>query len=144
MQQGASTEFQLNKGLTPASSRFRRKMKEINLWLKGVRNLVRLEEWWQVLRQKLIGHYNYYGIGGNIVGIRKFYKNCISLAYKWINRRSQKRSYKWEQYCRFLKYNPLPEPKIYHLTYTLSSLWGVFLGSRMPELGTFGSTRGIK
>jgi len=122
-------------GRKTASSRFRRNMKEINHWLKGVRNLVRLEEWWQVLRQKLIGHYNYYGISGNMVGIRKFYKKCITLAYKWINRRSQKRSYRWEQYCRFLKYNPLPEPKIYHLTYTLSSLWGCILGEPNARIG---------
>jgi len=108
-------------GRKTASSRFREKIKAINLWLKNVRNLVELKEWWQALVQKLIGHYNYYGISGNRPEIRKFYNRCVSLAYKWINRRSQKRSYNWEQYCRFLKYNPLPEPKIYHLTYTLSS-----------------------
>lgn len=108
-------------GRKTASSKFRQKMKAINVWLKEIRNFVKLEDWWQVLRLKLIGHYNYYGISGNIVGIRKFYKKSISLAYKWINRRSQKRSFNWEQFCRFLKYNPLPEPKIYHLTYTLSS-----------------------
>lgn len=108
-------------GRKTASSRVRNKLKAINLWLKNVRNLVELKEWWQVLNQKLIGHYNYYGISGNRPEIRKFYNRCVSLAFKWINRRSQKRSYSWEQFCRFLKYNPLPEPKIYHLTYTLFS-----------------------
>jgi nucleotide-binding universal stress UspA family protein len=100
---------------------FRQKMKAANLWLKGVRNLVELREWWQILRRKLIGHYNYYGISGNTPQIRKFYRRILSLVYKWINRRSQKKSYNWEQFGRFLKYNPLPRPKIYHLTYTLSS-----------------------
>lgn len=80
-------------GRKTASSKFRQKMKAMNTWLKEIRNFVKLEDWWQVLRLKLIGHYNYYGISGNIVGIRKFYKKSISLAYKWINRRSQKRSY---------------------------------------------------
>ncbi|MBU4312180.1 MAG: hypothetical protein KJ706_05645 [Candidatus Omnitrophica bacterium] len=83
---------------------------------KGVRNLVELKQWWQVLGRKLIGHYNYYGISGNMPQIRKFYQRILSLVYKWINRRSQKKSYNWEQFCRFLKYNPLPRPKIYHLT----------------------------
>jgi len=108
-------------GRKTASSRLWGKLKTMNMWLKEIRSFVKLQDWWQVLRQKLIGHYNYYGISGNIVGIRKFYKRSISLAYKWTNRRSQKRSFNWEQFCRFVKYNPLPEPKIYHLTYTLSS-----------------------
>jgi len=108
-------------GRKTASSRLRQKLKTMNIWLKEIRSFVKLQDWWQVLRQKLVGHYNYYGVSGNMVGIRKFYKRSISLAYKWINRRSQKRSFNWEQFCRFLKYNSLPEPKIYHLTYTLSS-----------------------
>ena len=107
-------------GRRTASSKFRQKMKATNIWLKSVRNLVELKEWWQILRRKLIGHYNYYGISGNMSQITKFYRRNLSLAYKWINRRSQKRSYNWERFYRFLKYNPLPRPKIYHLTYTLS------------------------
>jgi hypothetical protein len=103
------------------SAKFRGKLKALNLWLKGVRNQVKLQDWWGVLAKKLIGHYNYYGISGNFPQLRKFYKRSVSLAYKWINRRSQKKSYNLEQYNRFLKYNPLPKPKIYHLTYTLST-----------------------
>lgn len=100
---------------------FRRKIKEINLWLKNIRNTVKLSQWWKLFQRKLTGHYNYYSISGNMNQIKKFYWECMSLAYKWINRRSQKRSYNYEQYNRFLQYNPLPKPKIYHLTYTLSS-----------------------
>lgn len=115
-------------GRKTASSKFRQKMKAANIWLKSVRNLVELREWWRILKRKMIGHYNYYGVSGNMTQIRKFYQRILSLVYKWINRRSQKKGYNWEQFCRFLKYNPLPRPKIYHLTYTLS----------------FGSERGIK
>ena len=103
------------------SKKFRQKIKEMNLWMKKVRNLVELKEWWKILRLKLSGHYRYYGISGNYQEIRKFYLRTVKLAYKWINRRSQRKSYNFHQYSRFLKYNPLPKPKIYHLTYTLSS-----------------------
>lgn len=115
--------------------RFRQKMKAMNLWLKGVRNLVKLKDWWELLEQKLIGHYNYYGISGNMVEIAEFYRKTVLLAHKWINRRSQKRSYSWEQFCRFLKYNPLPKPRIYHLTYTLSSLRGCIPGEPNARIG---------
>jgi len=108
-------------GRKTASLKFRQKIKAMNIWMKKVRNLVELKEWWQVLRLKLLGHYRYYGISGNFREIRKFSILTSKLAYKWINRRSQKKSYTYEQYCRFKKYNPLPEPKIYHRTYTLSS-----------------------
>jgi len=102
--------------------KFWQKVKETKLWIKRVRNLVELQEWWKVLCQKLTGHYRYYGISGNMAGIRAFYEEVSKLAYKWINRRSQKKSYTYRQYCRFKEYNPLPDPKIYHLTYALSSL----------------------
>jgi len=108
-------------GRKTASKKFRQKIKAMNIWMKKVRNLVELKEWWQVLRLKLIGHYRYYGISGNYREIKKFYILTSKLAYKWINRRSQKKSYNYERYCRFKKYNPLPEPRIYHRTYALSS-----------------------
>lgn len=101
--------------------KFRQKMKAMNEWIKEVRNLVKLNEWWKVLRLKLLGHYRCYGMSGNMRELRKFYIQTSKLAYKWINRRSQKKSCTYKQYCQFKKYNPLPEPKIYHLTYTLSS-----------------------
>jgi hypothetical protein len=97
-------------------------MKAMNLWLKEIRNMGTLQEWWKILKQKLVGHYNYYGISGNYRGIARFYLRSIKLAFKWINRRSQKRSYNWEQFARYLHYNPLPKPKIYHSTYALSSI----------------------
>lgn len=108
-------------GRKTSAKKFRQKLEEMNLWFKKVRNAVGLEEWWKVLRLKLIGHYRYYGISGNMQALRKFYIQTSKLAYKWINRRSQKKSFTYAQYCKFKEYNPLPEPKIYHLTYTLSS-----------------------
>jgi RNA-directed DNA polymerase len=108
-------------GRKTSRKKFRQKMKAVNQWLKRVRNQVTLAEWWKVFRLKLIGHYRYYGISGNMQALRKFSRETSALAYKWINRRSQKKSFTYAQYCNFKKYNPLPEPKIYHLTYTLSS-----------------------
>jgi group II intron reverse transcriptase/maturase len=108
-------------GRKTSSNKFRQKMKAVNQWLKSVRNQVKLAEWWKVLGLKLVGHYRYYGMSGNLQALRKFSREASKLAYKWINRRSQKKSYTYAQYCKFKKYNPLPEPKIYHLTYTLSS-----------------------
>jgi hypothetical protein len=98
-------------------------MKDMNLWLKGIRNRVKLGVLWSLLKQKLAGHYQYYGISGNIGGLQNYYYHTLRLAFKWINRRSQKKSYNWDQFIRFLSFNPLPKPKIYHF-YTLSKCRG--------------------
>lgn len=107
-------------GRKTAATKFRQKVIAINQWFKEIRNTVRLSEWWKVLKMKLTGHYRYYGISGNMKWLKKYYYLTKGLAYKWINRRSQKKSYNWIQYCRYVEYNPLPEPKIYHLIYALS------------------------
>jgi len=80
-----------------------------------------MEDWWKVLEAKLTGHYRYYGISGNIREMRTFYWCTVTLTFKWVNRRSQKKSYNWAQYQKYLKHNPLPVPKIYHSIYTLSN-----------------------
>jgi group II intron reverse transcriptase/maturase len=97
-----------------------RKLKEIKEWLKKVRNMIPLREWWPVLRAKMFGHYNYFGISGNMRCLNQLYSRVIRMALKWINRRSQKRSMNWEKYLRYLQRYPLPRPRIYHSIYTLS------------------------
>lgn len=111
-------------GRKTSRKKFRQKVKAMNQWMKKVRNLIPLNEWWKVLGIKLTGHYRYYGISGNLQALRMFCIEVSKLAYKWINRRSQKKSFTYSQYCRFKEFNPLPKPKIYHLTYTLSLVTG--------------------
>lgn len=107
-------------GRKTSAKKFRQKMVAMKEWLRKVRNLVKREVWWKVLKMKLVGHYRYYGVSGNMQALRKFYILTSRLVYKWLNRRSQKKSYTYEQYHRYIK-STLPKPKIYHLTYALSS-----------------------
>lgn len=104
-------------GRKTSSKKMRVKLTAMNLWLKSVRNAVPLKEWWPVLRAKLQGHYNYYGVSENMRAMKAFGWVTQKWAFKWINRRSQKRSYNWEQFIRYLQWNPLPQPKIYHSLY---------------------------
>jgi len=66
-----------------------------------------------------LGRYQYHGMSGNTRGIKSYYYHAVRVAFKWINRRSQKKSYNWSQFNRYLVFNPLPKPKIYHLAYIL-------------------------
>ncbi len=64
-------------------------------------------------RHELIGHYRCYGMSGNADGINAYYRRTMHLAFKWVNRRSQKKSMTWGYFNKYLSWNPLPMPKIY-------------------------------
>ena len=105
-------------GVRTSRKKFRQKMEAMNTWLKSVRNLVELKEWWGILKVKLIGHYRYYGISGNYKSIERYYQETKYLTYKWVNRRSQKASFNYEKFWEYLKRYPLPLPRIYCKLYT--------------------------
>jgi RNA-directed DNA polymerase len=102
-------------GRRTSGKRFRAKLVAMNEWLKGVRNSLPLADWWRILRWKLNGHYQYYGVTGNWRGISRFHQEVLRMTYKWWNRRSQKRSGDWEEFQRRLQWNPLPPPRLAHI-----------------------------
>ena len=94
-----------------------RKLKETKEWIKKIRSKLKLKEWWPILKSKLKGHYNYFGVSGNYRCLRQFYNQIVSMVFKWINRRSQKKSISFEIFCNYLKHNPLPIPRICYALY---------------------------
>lgn len=104
-------------GHKTSKENFCQKLKETKEWLKKIRNQLRLKEWWLVLKSKLTGHYNYFGISGNYRCLQQFYKNIYWMVFKWINRRSQKKSMTLEVYHNYLQWNPLPTPRICYAMY---------------------------
>ena len=64
------------------------------------------------LRQKLQGHWNYYGVCGNYEMLRKFYHQVCNIMYKWLNRRSQRKSCNWRGFIDMLKHFRIPRPRI--------------------------------
>ena len=107
-------------GRKTSRKKFSAKCREMNNWLKAIRNLVDTKEWWKILAAKLRGHFQYYGVSENYVGISRFYKITIKMVRKWLNRRSQKRKMSWDKFNNYLEHYPLPKPKIVHSFYTLS------------------------
>jgi group II intron reverse transcriptase/maturase len=107
-------------GRKTAMKKFRAKIKELNIWLKQIRNLLPTKEWWQILKAKLRGHFEYYGVSGNFPSIKRYYSLALRLVHKWLNRRSQKKSMSWSKLYNYLTLYPLPQPKIKHNFYTLS------------------------
>jgi RNA-directed DNA polymerase len=98
--------------------KMRVKLKEMNVWLKSARNAYPIKEIWKTLQSKLRGHFQYYGVSGNFRSIRGFGKLAKQLIFKWLNRRSQKKSFSWEGFKTYLERHPLPKPQIHHNFYT--------------------------
>jgi group II intron reverse transcriptase/maturase len=94
------------------AKKLRMKLKELNLWLKRNRNL-RLKELFAALNLKLRGHYQYFGITDNSASLDSYFYTLRGLLLKWLNRRSQRRSYEWEEFEDLLKIFPLVKPRIY-------------------------------
>ena len=93
------------------------KCREMNAWLKAIRNQIKTKEWWKILIVKLRGHFQYYGVSENYRGIARFYKYTIRMVRKWMNRRSQKRKMSWDRFTKYLEHYPLPKSKIVHSFY---------------------------
>ena len=104
-------------GRKTSRKKFALKCREMNQWLKSIRNLVKTKEWWKILEAKLRGHFQYYGVSENYDSIERFYRKTLYLVRKWMNRRSQKRTMSWEKFYNYLDHYPLPEPRIVHKFY---------------------------
>jgi len=93
-----------------SKKRFRRALVSINQWLRQERNAHKLPVLWQALGRKLRGHFSYFGVTDNSPALYRFERAVQNLLFKWLNRRSQRRSFTWETFRRYLARYPLPKP----------------------------------
>lgn len=96
--------------------RLRRKISEMSEWIKSNRN-TKTRVLIKQINSKLRGHYQYYGVTDNIRSMSQYCYETEKALYKWLNRRSQRRSYDWPGFRELMKYCPLEKPKIYHKIY---------------------------
>ena len=66
----------------------------------------------ELLKKKIIGHYNYYGINGNYKEITKFYKYIKYTWYNTLRKRGQKNKIKYLDFLRIWNSYKIPEPNI--------------------------------
>lgn len=70
------------------------------------------------LRSRLQGHYNYFGVNGNLKSLACLLWHASRAWYKWLNRRSQRTRWKWERFRDLLRDFPLPNPRV------IVPIWG--------------------
>jgi RNA-directed DNA polymerase len=86
-------------------------LKRFTQWCRKNRNLKLRALFWK-LNAKLRGYYNYYGIVGNYESLAQFFHRGLRILFKWLNRRSQRRSYNWEGFAALLKHYKVEKPRI--------------------------------
>lgn len=90
------------------------KLKRVKEWAKKARNRVPLKALWKVFKAKLRGHIQYYGVSFNCESVKIFLYGATRIIFKWLNRRSQRKSFTWEKFQLYMARDPLPEAKIVH------------------------------
>lgn len=95
-----------------SKKKFRSKIKAMKEWIKNHRTIP-LELIFKTINAKLRGHYQYYGVTDNTRDVKNFLQQTKWLLFKWLNRRSQRRSYTLDTfYNGLLRTFPLLEPSI--------------------------------
>jgi len=101
-----------------AKDRLCRSLKAINEWCRRNRHR-KLSEQQIALRQKMQGHYTYFGVTGNSRSLQKFANGVHHCWHKWLRRRHRcGNRMNWEWYEQTIAANyPLPAPRIVHSVY---------------------------
>ena len=94
--------------------RYRSKLNKVKDWAKQIRNRGTLEAIWKTFCAKLRGHVQYYGVSFNSKAVANFLREAVKIMFKWLNRRSQRKSFNWDKFRLFQMQHPLPEIKVIH------------------------------
>lgn len=107
-------------------SKLRKSIGSFTDWCKKNRHQ-RIRQIVTKLNDKFRGYFNYYGVIGNSKGINEFYNSAIRILFKWLNRRSQRKSYKWDEFNAKMKWCGLIKPRIVEARYEQMKFEGCFV-----------------
>jgi group II intron reverse transcriptase/maturase len=99
-----------------AKKKMKQKKENIKKWIKENRTMP-LASMLRALNVKLVGTFRYYGISGMFGQVLRIYKYAKCTAYKWLNRRSQRRSFSYSAFLRTWEHY-VAGPKVY------TDIWG--------------------
>ncbi len=94
-----------------ARKSLRKSQKRLALWCKGNRH-PKIPELFKALNAKLRGYYNYFGVYGNLSSLNAFYLYAVRALWKFLNRRSQRKSYNWVGFNQLMKRFDIAKPRI--------------------------------
>ena len=96
-----------------AKGRLKRAVQALSAWCRKNRHEP-IEHQHQVLRQKLQGHYGYYGITGNYFSLQIFLEGARRIWRRWLSRRRRDGPLRWPDFLRLEQSYPLPRARVVH------------------------------
>ena len=81
-------------------------------WARKARSYLRKGAMMQAAKRRIIGHLNYYAITDNWGQCDVFIRYATRLVFKWLNRKSQRRTYTWDGFNTMLETVNWPTPRI--------------------------------
>lgn len=91
--------------------RLKKSLERFTQWCKESRDLG-VRELGKQLRAKFQGYSNYYGMKGNSERLLEYYNQAMEILKKWLNRRSQGKSYNWQGFKDIISHLKVPQPRI--------------------------------
>ena len=92
-------------------ARLRRSMQAVADWCRRHRHEP-VEAQHASLVRKLTGHYNYFGVNGNVARLKALLRHAERAWRKWLDRRSQNAHMTWDRFWQLLGRYPLPQPRV--------------------------------
>lgn len=96
---------------------FGKALRAIHVWCRGHRHEA-IKEQHAALCRRIQGHFNYFGINGNVRSLERMIEAVKYIWLRWLRRRSQRTRLTWERYDALLASFPLPHPRVY------KQIWG--------------------
>ena len=96
-----------------ARSRLKRVLQALSEWCRKHRHdPIPVQH--QTLRQKLQGHFGYFGIAGNYFSLLEFREETRRIWKRWLSRRRRNGFMSWTEYFRLEHRYPLPRARVVH------------------------------
>jgi RNA-directed DNA polymerase len=94
-----------------ARKKLRNSLKRFTAWCRETCRS-RVREVFRDRNAKLRGYYRYYGVPGNSPSLQPFFHRAMRILFKWLNRRSQRRSYTWTGFTELLRHFQVERPRL--------------------------------
>jgi RNA-directed DNA polymerase len=98
-------------GFKTRSARLRKAVMAIADWCRSHRHQP-VKKQHAALVRRIEGHFNYFGVNGNLRSLQRFVEQVERAWHKWLRRRGQRRPLSWTRFAELLRRMPLPRPRI--------------------------------
>jgi RNA-directed DNA polymerase len=92
--------------------KFAQSLREFTDWARKNRSFLRKGEMLRRAKSRIEGHLNYYAITDNLWRCSAYRHYATRILFKWLNRKSQRRTYTWKGYLQALRWVGWPKVNI--------------------------------